>query len=303
MPADRTTEVLPPVLQVTRYDRVAAAAIAIFAAIVVAFGGVTAVWVSSRPAGKLVAVPVEIVELPGGSEDGSPDETLRVDSPDPERPDASPAEEMADKAEVEQTLETVVEMSDAATEMVQQQFDTGVQNTGKAGSASGTGRRALGSGPGVAGFPREERWYVRFGDRLTVDEYAKQLEFFGIELGALLPDGRLAYLANPSQKPPMLRYTNSGADEKRLYMSWQGGERRNADLDLFARAGLTVPAGATILHFYSADAENQLARLELDYRNRKVQQIRRTYFSVEKDGAGFKFVVTKQVAAIARSSR
>lgn len=303
MAAHREPSIRPPVLQVTRYDRAIAGVLAVFAGLTFAFGGVTTVWLTNRTNTKVTTVPVELLELPGGDEDGSPDETLRVDSPDPERPDAAPEEENAEETEVEQTLETVVEMSDAATELVQQQFEIGVRNVGKAGSASGTGRRGLGVGPGVGGIPREQRWYVRYGDRLTVDEYARQLDFFGIELGALLPDKRLAYVSKLTQGTPAVRYTSSGAGEQRLYMSWQGGERRRADLELIGRAGLQVPFETTVLHFYPPETETMLARLEHDYLNRPVAQIKRTYFSVERDGAGYKFVVTGQTAQAARAPR
>lgn len=303
MSSHREPSVRPPVLQVTRFDKAIAGVVAVFAVLIFAFGGVTTVWLSTRTSSKIVSVPVELVELPGGSPDGSPDETLRVDSPDPERPDAAPAEENAEQTEIEQTLETVVEMSDAASELVQQQFDVGVRNVGTGGSAKGSGRRGLGVGPGTGGLPREQRWYVRFGDRLTVDEYAKQLEFFGIELGVLLPDGRLAYVSKLTQAMPAVRYVTSGAAEQRLYMSWQGGERRKADLELIGRAGLKVPFETTVLHFYPPETEQVLARLERDYLNRQAAQIKRTYFAVERDGAGYKFVVTGQTAQTAKISR
>jgi len=188
-----------------------------------------------------------------------------------------------------------VEMSDAATQQVQQQFDTGIQNTGKVGSAKGTGRRALGIGPGTGGLPREQRWFVKFGERASLDEYAKQLDFFGIELGALLPDGRLAYMKNMLNPVPEVRYINSGSDEARLYMTWQGGERRAADTQLFAKANVNVRGDTLIFHFYPKETENTLARLELEFRNRTVRQIRRTYYIVVPDGPGYKFEVFRQI--------
>jgi hypothetical protein len=241
------------------------------------------------------AIPVELVELPGGFEDGSPDETLRVDSPEPEARDAVPADAVAEQVEISEAVEAVVEMSEAATQQVQQQFDTGIQNTGKVGSAKGTGRRALGFGPGTGGLPREQRWFVKFGERAALDEYAKQLEFFDIELGALLPDGRLAYLSNLTAATPQARFVKSGAGETRMYMTWQGGERRGADVQLFTKAKVEVRPDTVIFHFYPKVTENKLAQLELEYRNRTVKQIRRTYYAVEPDGAGYKFSVFRQI--------
>lgn len=288
-----------PVLRDTLYDRVSSWTISLFLGVASLCLCVVGVWVTTRLPTPPQAVPVELVEMPGGFEDGSPDETLRVDSPEPEVHNASPADIPSDQHEIAQAMESAAELSESATQLVQQpvqqQFDTGIQNTGKVGSAKGTGRKGLGIGPGSGGMPREQRWFVRFADRSGVDEYAKQLQFFGIELGALLPDGRLAYASNLSDPNPKVRYAANGGSEQRLYMIWQGGDRRSADVELFKRAGVTVQADTVIFHFYPKETEAQLARLEFEYRNRPAKQIRRTYFAVEPSGKGFQFSVIRQV--------
>lgn len=284
-----------PVLRDTLYDRVSSWTIALFVGVAGLCLCVVAIWLTNRLPAPPQAVPVELIEAPGGFEDGSPDETLRVDSPEPEVHDASPAEVQSDTTEIAEALETVVELSESATQQVQQQFDTGIQSTGKTGSAKGTGKKGLGIGPGTGGMPREQRWYVRFGDRAGVDEYAKQLEFFGIELGALLPDGRLVYISKLNQPAPVSRFVATGKNEQRLYMTWQGGDRRSADVELFKRASIDVRGDTAIFHFYPKPTETMLAQLELNYRNRPVAQIRRTYFAVETSGAGYQFSVIRQV--------
>jgi hypothetical protein len=284
-----------PVLHDTLYDRVSSWSIALFVGIAGLCVCVVAVWITNRLPAPPQTVPVELVEAPGGFEDGSPDETLRVDSPEPEVHDASPAEMPSDTTEIAEALETVVELSESATQQVQQTFDTGIQSTGKPGSAKGTGKRGLGIGPGVGGMPREQRWFVRFSDRAGVEEYAKQLEFFGIELGALLPDGRLAYLSRLPEEAPTVRYAASGLGEQRLYMTWQGGDRRGADVELFKRAGVQLNADTVIFHFYPKATESILVRLEVEYRNRPVKQIRRTYFAVEPAGNEYQFSVVRQI--------
>ena len=284
-----------PVMRDTLYDRVSSWTIALFVGMAGVCVCVVAVWVTNRLPPPPQTVPVELVEAPGGFEDGSPDETQRVDSPEPEVHDASPTEMPADKSEISEALETVVELSESATQQVQQQFDTGIQNSGKPGSARGTGRKGLGVGPGAGGMPREQRWFVRFGDRAGVDEYAKQLEFFGIELGALLPNGKLAYLSKLTEETPGVRFADGGQGEQRLYMTWQGGDRRGADVELFKRAKVDVHGDTAIFHFYPKATESQLARLELDYRERPLSQIRRTYFAVESAGKGYQFTVIRQI--------
>jgi len=209
------------------------------------------------------------------------------------RPDPSVPETPSDEMEVAETIENVLELSDEAALQVPPQFETANENRGQPGSATGTGRRALGSGPGEGGFPRHQRWYVRFAERGTLDSYARQLDFFGIELAVLSGGNEIVYLSKVSGDKPQIRRANSGKGENRLFFTWQGGNRRKADLQLFEKAGVSV-AGGTIMHFYPAEAENQLARKELEYRNRPVGQIRRTYFAVRDNGRGYEFEVTKQ---------
>ena len=301
--SSKTVTITAPVLRVTLYDWVSSWAISLFFGLLVTCAMVVVVFVSTREPKPATTVPVELVDLPGGFEDGSPDETLRVDSPEPETRDASPADVESDQVEIAETIASVVEASDSNSQQTaqvsqheeQRQFETGIQNTGKLGSAKGTGRRALGLGNGTRGMPREQRWFVKFGEKTSVDEYAKQLQFFGIELGALLADGRLAYLSNLTAPIPQVRYVNSGAQESRLYMTWQGGERRSADVQIFAKANIDIRGDTVIFHFYSKETENELARLEAAYRNRPASQIRRTYFSVDPDGNKYRFSVFRQI--------
>ena len=292
--------VVTPVLKTTLYDRASSWSLVLFAAIGLVCVGVVSKWISDQLPPPPVGVTMELVELPGGYEDGTPGETLRVDSPLPEVRDAAPVEEVSDRVEIAEALSTVAEAAESgvgmavASDQTQPQFDTGIDNKGRPGSAKGTGRKGLGVGGGTGGFPREQRWFVRFGDKAGLDEYAKQLGFFGVELGALLPDSRLAYMSKLSQPVPDVRYVKTGKDEQRLYMTWQGGDRRGADVDLFKRANVDVGPDTTIFHFYSKATESKLAQLERDYKNKPVGVIRRTYFVVEVVAGGYQFAVTRQ---------
>lgn len=141
--------------------------------------------------------------------------------------------------------------------------------------------------------PREQRWFVRFSDTGFLTDYARQLDSFGIVLG-LLQNGKLYYVSNLSRPKPAKQVRISGVGEKRLYMTWQGGNRRKADLKLLAKAGLTVGRSDIIFHFYPRRTELLLARKERDYAHRPVSQIRRTYFVVRQAGSAYEFVVTRQ---------
>jgi len=284
-----------PVMRVTRYDVVLSFLIALVIGVLLAVMWLSVVWASNRLGDTERTAEMEFVELSGGVSDGAVDETLRVDSPEDVTDDPSVSETPTENAEIEETFENVMELADQAVQQVQQQYETDSASTGPSGRAEGTGRRALGEGPGTGGLPREQRWFVRFGEKGTLTEYARQIDFFGIELGALLPGGKMLYLSNVNSEKPITRQASSGAGESRLYMTWQGGERSKADFDLFERAGFNV-RGAILFHFYPPETEQMLARLEREYRNRPIEDIRRTYFIVRRVGSAFQyaFELTRQ---------
>lgn len=282
-----------PVLRVTRYDQVSSWLIAVVGGLGLSVFVLTVAWVSIQPVAVKEPVPLEIVEISGGVEDGSIEETLKLESPDPETEQATLAEEDAAEPEVEETLDNVMDVADEATNQAERQFEFQTRNAGKKGSASGTGKRALGIGSGKGGVPREQRWFVSYNDRETLDEYGKQLDFFKVELGLLTTDGKLIYLSRLSQPRPTSRTAVSGKGETRLYMTWQGGARRKADQQLFQRAGIEV-GQSVMLQFYPPEVEKQLARLELDFKKRPLAEIRRTAFSTRPAANGYEFFVTNQ---------
>lgn len=279
-----------PVMKVTGFDRLSSGMIAIVLGLIVGVFAIVVWWATTRPERQEFLVPMEMVEISGGAEDGAPDETLKIESP--EDVSENPSEDVLDETEVTEVVENVVELADRATTQAQQVQTT--EATGSPGSADGTGRKALGSGPGKGGIPNEQRWFIKYADDVSLSEYAKQLDHFGIELGALLPSGQLVYITNVANATPTKRTASSGKGEQRLYMTWQGGSRKQADEKLFQKAGVNV-SNAILFHFYPKKTEQQLLRLEYQYGKRKASEIRRTYFVVVKQGSGYAFVVTRQI--------
>lgn len=284
-----------PVLKTTLYDKVWSWLIAVVAGLVLAVLALATVYVSSLKPPPVVAVPVELLEMPGGDDNGLPDETLRVDSPDPERADATSAEIQSAETDISETLETVLELSETATETAARQFEAGVQNAGQKGSSRGSGRRGLGMGPGVGGISREQRWFIRFSDREGLDEYARQLGFFGIELAAIKPDGQVTILSKLGLGQPTVTVIKPDGGDQRLTMSWKAGERQKADRQLFERAGIKIGQDSRLMQVYPAATEDKLARLERDFNKLDAKQIKRTYFEVRSAGSGYEFVVTRQI--------
>ena len=276
----------------TQYDLATAALISVAVALLSLVAVLVAIWLSNLLPTNTTLTPL----LPpgdGGYEDGSPDETLHVESPEDPSDDPSLSNDQQEM-QLEQVLEQVITVSESAAEMVAPNEYTDATAGGNPGSAEGTGR-PLGTGGGLTGgTPREQRWYVQFADKGDLKSYARQLDFFGIELGVAFRDGRIVYVKDFSTTPAIRRERVSAA-EKRLFMNWQdGGDRIKADMELLIQAGVEDVSSGVILHFYPRDTEEMMARLEYEYAKLPADQIRRTYFDVTRDGDGFRFAVASQ---------
>ena len=277
-----------PVMKLTGYDRLSAGMIAMVLGLVLLVIAAIIYWATTRPERQTQLVAMEMVEISGGVPDGAPDETLKVESPEDPNENPSEVEEEVDLTEI---VDNVVELADQATQQAQKVVAVN-EFSGSPGSADGNGRRGLGDGPGQGGIPNDQRWFIRYSDDSSIAQYAKQLDHFGIEMGALLPNGQLVLISNMSGSTKKTIKT-SGKGEDRLYMTWQAGNRKAADVELFKRAGVDV-TGAILFHFYPKKTEQLLFQTEFDYAKRKASEIRRTYFVVVKKGSAFSFVVTRQ---------
>lgn len=289
-----------PHIKLTKYDVAVSTLMTTATCAGLAFLVMVFIWLSN-----LLPAPVskKVIMLPagdGGWEDGDPDATPNVESPEDATLDPSLANEETDVTELEEVTEQVLEVADTAAALVAPNEFTDARNTGMPGSAEGTGGRPLGSGgPGRGGAKREQRWFVEFADKGDMKSYAAQLDFFGIELGALFEaDGRLVYMSNMQQAQPTIREIRAteGDAERRLFMNWADGseERRAADVELFQKAGIDA-SQAAIMHFYPAATEETMATIEQEFGGRTADQIRRTYFRVRKVGSGFEFYVQNQL--------
>lgn len=146
--------------------------------------------------------------------------------------------------------------------------------------------------PGPPG-EKTRHWEVIF-DKTSLGAYARQLDFFHIELGALLPTGRLAYAANLSKSKPDMRYAeNPHETEKRYYLTWHKGNLEKADRELLTRAGIDAE-NALILKFLPPALVERLAALEKAYAGAGEKKVKRTRFGVRPEANGFAFFVLEQ---------
>jgi hypothetical protein len=140
--------------------------------------------------------------------------------------------------------------------------------------------------------PRWERWEIRY-EASNLQGYARQLNFFGIELGAVGRKPLVDYASHFTDASPATR-SGSGSDEKRLYLTWRGGRLEAMDRELLANAGVDV-AGRTLMQFYPQNVEDTLARIELEHtKDGRVDKLRKTVFGVRRSTDGYEFFVIEQ---------
>ncbi|MBN1395368.1 MAG: hypothetical protein JW959_10125 [Pirellulales bacterium] len=275
-------------LRVSRYDRVSSLLISLLILIGLAVLVLLIAFLTSQIFVPAAPVPVELSDYEG--DDGPVGGGQTPEPPNPEE-----IREM----EVEEPV--ILETLESITSVVQKQvpkFDDPMiahKKTSGMGWGHGEGRgRGDGVGDGSGGSSRG--WQVQF-DRTTLEAYARQLDFFGIELGVLLSDGRLAYVSNLSNTRPTVKYNNNPSEtEKRTYLSWSRGqwELKQADRELLAKAGIPVDNRSIILKFLPPKVVERLSSLELSHAGRERKDIRRTRFGVRTEGNGYAFFVIDQ---------
>ncbi len=145
--------------------------------------------------------------------------------------------------------------------------------------------------------PRYERWQIRIVAS-SIDQYAKQLGFFGIELGAI--GGGIAGVDCVSGwgRQVQVRKIIDTAREKRLYLMWtHRSPLEKFDRQLLERAEIQT-TGRQLLKFIPSELEHQLATLEWNHAQANeipaIDQIASTVFQSKSVNGKFEFVVASQ---------
>lgn len=273
-------------LRVSAYDRAASLLVALLILVGITVIGLLIVFFTSRMFARPRAVPVTLARVAG--EGGGPalDMSRQLEPPG--------VEEFPDVIEP-QLQQKLTAVENALSENLALLDEQALEAEILAGTGSGKGdaRRPGQGGDGVVEkVPRAERWEIRF-EPSSLDEYARQLDFFGIELATFGGDNQVHYALNVSEPTPDRR-TGDPASEERMYMIWRRGPLMAADRELLKRAGIPV-RGRNLLQFYPAETEQRLATLELQAAgNRSINDIRKTVFGVQQRGDQFEFHVIEQ---------
>ena len=268
-------------LKITAYERVASLVLALLILVGLAVILLFMLWLTSPDFYSGAAKEVAWFEL-GDSNGLAIDTELESDTDDIAQ------QAGLEEPEFQDTLATIAEVVTAKDTVIQQPImgnQTGAESKGPAGDD-----RLSRKGPPQPGTRRH--WEVTFFDGNTAGTYARQLDFFKIELGVLLPKNRIEYASNLSHNKPQRR-TGPADQEQRYYLTWQKGELRQADLELLEKVG--IKAGTRpILKFIPAELEGELARLEQQRAGENGKRIRATYFAIRPQGRGYEFYVRDQ---------
>jgi hypothetical protein len=268
-------------------------------------GWLALVYVSNQAFASRVTPPLEIIDVGGGgggSPEGTPGSTEKIDVAGADASAfASNNEEEAGDFEEPSVQQTPGAMIDAVSEAGESMAELdigavmpggGAVATGKRSSKIGTGGPGLGYGPGDGGVSREQRWSIVFTKGQSIEDYARQIDALGVELAVVTGPNQLVYVSNFSSPLPTKKY-GTGQKDNRLYFLWQGAGRKESDLALLKKAGITVGENV-VLQFYPQGVENRLAQLEVRFRGRQPGEIRVTRFQVVPSGNTYDFKVIAQ---------
>lgn len=272
-------------IAVSRYDQVASLLVSLLILIGTAVAIMFVIWLTSRFVFLPRSVPVTLVENIAG----------RGDRPEGYERDLEPPgiEEMPELAEpqIDTALEAVTDLlSNTVSALDVLDTATTLNTEGTQGRGDNRPPGPLGEGDDI--IPRWERWEVRWTSS-SLAAYARQLDYFGIELGAAGGSNEVDYASNLSRATPTRRRAGP-ADEARLFMTWKGGSLIEFDRQLLRRAGIEID-NRVLFQFYPQVVEDRLAELEMANANgRPVQEFLKTIFEVVPAGRGYAFRVLEQ---------
>lgn len=266
-------------LQVSAYERVASTLIALLIMLGFLVLMLAVIVFTRRLVMRPPAIPVTLMEEFSGRGEHAAGTELDMEPPGIEEfPELS-------EPRVEELIDSIsnVLAADAPS------FDT-LGTSASSGSSAGD-RRAPGPMGDSDVIPRSQRWEVTYRAE-TLAAYARQLDFFGIELG-VIGGGRqtLDYVSQLARPQPQVRAVKNAEKENRLYFSWRSGTLQAFDRQLASQAGVPV-ADRQVLQFFPPEVEQQLAALEQQAAGgRRPRDILKTRFAVRSRGQGFEFFV------------
>jgi len=266
-------------LRVTAFDRAVSMLLALLILLGLCVLGLFVIWLTGRGQATQTAVPVVLQPIGEGGMPSGSDLEINTENP-------------GQQEDLEQPLlrDALASVSDIVATRLADLDNPLISDPDSVEASGSKGAPVRGQGTGGNGIRR--RWEIFFDKGNTIETYARQLDFFGIELGILLPGNQVQYVSGFTQPRPQVRIGPADA-EKRFYLTWQRGDLQQADRELLARAGVD-PGNRLILKFLPPEVEAKLAALERAYASGRADQISSTRFGIRREGNGFAFYVISQ---------
>jgi hypothetical protein len=275
-------------------------------------------WLTRRLSIVHLAVPVELIEYSGYGGRGDHAAGFGRDAELGE-PGMEPGEEGGDAGEpsMEASLAAVAQVVTSQAAALDSMLAAMPSSATSSAVGEGAGGNPVGGGTGVGWgkgkgigdsrkpgplgegpeelIPPWERWEIRFSTTGS-QVYARQLDFFKIELGAIGGGkAEVDYAYNLAKGKPDHR-TGKPDQEDRIYMTWRDtrGPIAAFDRELMQRAGVPI-ARRTILQFLPKDVEKLLATMEFqNAKGRDPRTFLKTVFGVREAGGKYEFHVIEQ---------
>jgi len=138
-----------------------------------------------------------------------------------------------------------------------------------------------------------QRWLVHFS-LVGEEAYAKQLDFFEIELGAIerkLPI--VKYARNLSLPHPVIREGQRTAESRNYFVHASGGQLTQMSQALLNRAGIKTENCYLAQFFSTGLCEQLLAVEEVGLKSRSLDDVRKTVFAIRHKGDGYEIYVER----------
>lgn len=268
-------------LRVTAYDRAVGAIVSSLILLGLFVLGLFVIWLTGAARSSQTAVPITFQPIGEGGLPLGPEMEINTENPG--------QEEQLEDPELKDSLASVADVVASRLADLDNPLIADPESTER-GGPKGDLVRSGGGGTGGTGVRR--RWEIFFDKGNTLDTYARQLDYFGIELGVLLPGNKVQYVSGFSQPQPRVRIGPADA-EKRFYLTWQRGDLQEADRELLARAGVD-PGNRIILKFLPPEVEAKLAALERAYAAGRADRVSSTRFGIRSERGGYSFYVISQ---------
>lgn len=268
-------------LRVTAYDRAVGAIVSCLILLGLCVLGLFVIWLTGAARSPQTAVPITFQPIGEGGLPQGPEMEINTENPG--------QEEQLEDPELKDSLASVADVVASRLADLDNPLIADPESTERGGPK---GELVRGGGGGTGGTGVRRRWEIFFDKGNTLETYARQLDYFGIELGVLLPGNKVQYVSGFSQPQPRVRIGPADA-EKRFYLTWQRGDLQEADRELLVRAGVD-PGNRIILKFLPPEVEAKLAALERAYAAGRADRVSSTRFGIRSEANGYSFYVISQ---------